>query len=273
VSDRLALFSSALPGWDAERVVDAAVSLGLRAVEWGVGPGQALEDADDGERIAALCRSAGLAVAGVAVQDPAVTLATPRAAAAHVALALTLRSPHVRLFAPPFEGGSVPVAQRRARAGVDALVKAAGGGRLGVLVETSPGTLAPSGSLALALVGHHPASRAGVLYDPGNTVIEGYVRPELGFARIGRRLRHVHVKNIAWTRDGGTWRWRYATLDGGIVDWPATLRALAAAGYRGRLSIDHLSGRPTLASLRRESERLRDLAAEAFPRPRGKERT
>ena len=259
----VALFSSALPGWEAERVVDAARTLGLDAVEWGAGPGQAIESPDDGARIAALCRAAGLAVAGVAVQDPEVTLATPRSAARFVALAGALRAPHVRFFAPVYEGGSVGVAQRRVRAGVDSLVTVAAAARIGVLVETSPGTLAPSGSMALALVGHHPAARAGVLYDPGNTVIEGYVSPALWVARLGRHLRHVHVKNIAWSRRAGEWRWGYATIDGGIVDWPQTLRALAASGYRGRVSIDHLSGRPTVGLLRSEGGRLEELLAQA----------
>ncbi len=258
-----ALFSSALPGWDAERVAGAAATLGLDAVEWGAGPGQAIETVQDGERVAAMCRAARLAVAGLAVQDPAVTLGTPRAAAAFVALARTLRAPHVRFFAPAYDGGSVALALARARAGVDALVDLGAAARVGVLVETSPGTIAPSGSLALALVGHHPASRAGVLYDPGNTVIEGYVNPALAFSRLGRHLRHVHAKNIAWSRRNGEWRWGYASLDGGIVDWPATLRALSASGYRGRVSIDHLPSRPTPALLRAESDRLRELIAQA----------
>jgi len=261
--DRLALFSSALPGWGAERVVATATTLGFTAVEWGAGPGQALTSVEDGPRIASLCRSAGLAVAGVAVQDPAVTLATPREAARYLGLASTLRAPHVRFFAPVYAGGPVPSQQRRARAGLDSLVKLGAAAGVGVLVETAPGTLAPSGSLALALVGDHPPRCAGVLYDPGNTAIEGYVSPVLAFARLGRHLRHVHVKNIAWSRRGGVWRWDYAALDRGVVDWPAVVAALAAAGYRGRLSIDHLAGAPTLAKLRGEAERLRALLAGA----------
>ena len=47
------------------------------------------------------------------------------------------------------------------------------------------------------LVERHPPERAGVLYDPGNTAIEGYLSPALTIARLGRHLRHVHVKNIA----------------------------------------------------------------------------
>jgi len=261
VTGRVALFSSALPGWDAERVVAAAVSLGLAAVEWGVGPGQALSGPDDGARIAALCADAGLAVAGVAVQDRDVTPATPKAGAAHVALARELRAPHVRFFAPFYQGGPLRAGQRRARAGVDALVELAAG--LPVLVETAPETLAASPELALELVGHHPARLAGVLYDPGNMAIEGHLAAPLALAVLGRHLRHVHVKNISWSRRGGVWRWAYADLDRGVVEWPATLRALRAAGYRGRLSIDHLSRRPTPGLLAAESERLGEMLEQA----------
>lgn len=261
MADRLALFSSAVLGWDARRVVATAVSLGLGAVEWGVGPGQSLEGADEGGRVAEICREARLAVAGLAVQDPSVTLATPRRAARFVALAGELGAPHVRFFAPVYDGGSLAVAQRRSRAGVDALVERGAAAGVAVLVETAPGTLAPSADLALELVGHQPPARAGVLFDPGNTVIEGHLATALALARLGRHLRHVHVKNIAWSRRGGSWRWGYADLDRGIVEWPAVLAALAAARYRGRLSIDHLGRRPTPALLRSDTERLRQLLA------------
>jgi sugar phosphate isomerase/epimerase len=94
-------------------------------------------------------------------------------------------------------------------------------------------------------------------------VIEGYVAAPLALAQLGRHVRHVHVKNIGWSRRAGAWRWHHAALDTGILQWPAILDELGRAGYRGRLSIDHLGGRPTLALLRAESGRLRQLVAEA----------
>ena len=69
MAGRIALFSSAVLGWDAERVVATAVALGLGAVEWGIGPGQAITSPDDGPRVVALGADAHLAVAGLAVQD------------------------------------------------------------------------------------------------------------------------------------------------------------------------------------------------------------
>jgi sugar phosphate isomerase/epimerase len=257
--ERLALFSSAVLGWDAERVVATAVALGLGAVEWGVGPGQSLAGPRDGPRVAQLCREAGLAVAGLAVQDTGVTVATPRPAAPFVALAAELGAPHVRYWAPVYEGGSPAAAQRRSRAGVDGLVERAAAAGIAVLVENSPGTIAPSVDLALEQVGHQPPARAGVLFDPGNAAVEGQLGTALALARLGRHLRHVHVKNVAWSRRGGVWRWDYADLDRGIVEWPAVVAALAAARYRRWLSIDHLGRRPTPALLRSETERLRQL--------------
>jgi sugar phosphate isomerase/epimerase len=256
---RIALFSSCLPGWDSERVIDAALELGLDAVEWGLGPDEALTATGDGGELARRCQRAGLTVAGLSVQDLAVTLATPRRAFPCLALAAELGAPHVRFFAPPLGAGRLAAQQRRVRAGLDALVGRAGRRGPAVLVETSPDTLAASPGLAAALVAHHPPARAGVLYDPGNMLIEGYVGAPLALAELGRHVRHVHVKNIAWSRRDGTWSWRRAPLDGGMVDWGSTLRALARSGYRGRVAIDHLPGRATLALLRREAGRLREL--------------
>jgi sugar phosphate isomerase/epimerase len=163
------------------------------------------------------------------------------------------------LFAPPYRGGSIAIEQRRARAGLDAVVERAGAEDIAVLIETSPGTLAPTAGLAAALVEHHAPERAGVLFDPGNTVIEGYLSPALAVARLGAHLHHVHVKNIAWRKVAGAWAWRYAPLSGGMVAWPEVLGALAAAGYRHGLSIDHLSAKPTPHRLRVETEQLRAL--------------
>src|ERR1700753_1922165 len=165
--ERIALCSSCLPGWDADRVLRAAVELGFGAVEWGVGPGQAIEDPACADELAEHCRGAGVRTVGVSVQDPAVRLSSPvRTTGAYLRLAAALGAGYVRLFAEPHRGGSVAAPQRRHRAALDRLVELAAPGHVRVLVETSPGTLAASPELALSLVGHQPARRAGVLYDP-----------------------------------------------------------------------------------------------------------
>jgi sugar phosphate isomerase/epimerase len=259
---RVALFSSCLPGWNAERVLEAAAELGFAAVEWGVGPGQAIDDPERGAELAERCRAQGVRTVGVSVQDPAVRLTSPiGTTTAYARLAATLGAGYIRLFAEPHRGGGVAAQQRRHRLGLDRLVERAADARMRVLVETSPDTLAASPELAMALVAHQPARRAGVLYDPGNMVIEGDLGAGIAIALLGRHLAHVHVKNIRWTRAGGTWHWRYAPLDGGRVRWPEVLERLRRSGYRGWYSLDHLPGRATAGALRLQSARLAELLA------------
>ena len=233
-------------------MADAARDVGLDAVEWGVGPGQPLESA---RAAAHVLRHVEIDAAGVCVQGGAASLAAPARLAPFVALAAELGAPHVRVFAPALRAG----AEERAREGLRRAAELAAAHGVAVLVENSPGTIAPSTSHAHALVDGLRPEHVGVLYDPGNMVIEGHVDPRLAVAELGPYLRHVHVKNIAWRRVGGEWIWRHASLDAGLLDWRAVLAALRDSGYRFRLSLDHLGGRPTLALLRREVEFLRGL--------------
>jgi sugar phosphate isomerase/epimerase len=261
---RICLFSASLPGWDAGQVIEAAVSLGISAVEWGSGRGQAIEDPEHGAAVRDLCDRARLTISGLSVQDPEVTLATPHRAARYVHLARTLGAPHVRLFPPRYRGGSLHREQQRARDGLGSLVELAGPAGVAVLVETTPDSLAPSPELAAALVQEQAPRVAGVLYDPGNMVIEGHLAPGLAVACLGRHLRHVHVKNVDWSSQGGAWRWRHRSLAKGVLDWGTILAALATARYRGGLSIDHLGGRYSRALLESESAQLHGLVARAY---------
>jgi sugar phosphate isomerase/epimerase len=246
-------------------VVDVARSMRFTAIEWGAGPREALERRHDPVAVMELCAAAGVAISGLSVQDHDVTVATPRRAAPYVTMASSLGARFIRLFAPPYRGGSLAREQRRARAGLDAVVDRAAADGIVVLIETSPGTLAPTPGLAAALVEHRTPKHAGVLFDPGNTVIEGYLAPALAVARLGPHLHHLHVKNIVWRKVSGAWAWQYAPLTGGMLAWPEILAALAAGGYRGGFSIDHLSGTPTTERLRSETQRLRALLSQVSP--------
>jgi len=237
----LCLFSSALPGWDAASVARAALDAGLTAVEWGVGPGQATGPFD----------RLGVEAAGVCVQGGAASLTEPESLRPFAELAAELGAPHVRVFAPALAD------RDGARAGLEAAAAIALTHGVTLLIETAPDTIAPSTAQARALVDGFPPEQVGVLYDPGNMVIEGHVDPRLAVAELGPYLRHVHVKNVAWHREDGTWRWRHAALDKGLLDWSAIVEALDGAGYTGRLSLDHLGGEPSLETLRRELSVLR----------------
>jgi len=199
----------------------------------GIGPGQAV--VLPGE--AATLEGLGVHAAGICVQGGAASLTAPARLRPFAALAARLGAPHVRVFAPGFRD------RRQARKGLEAGAKIADEHGITLLVETAPETIAPSTAQARALVDGFPPDRVGVLYDPGNMV-----------------LRHVHVKNVSW-RERGAWTWRHAPLADGLINWRAVIEALEDAGYAGRLSLDHLGGKPSLAVLQRETDALRGLLA------------
>jgi sugar phosphate isomerase/epimerase len=238
------LFSAALPGWDAAYVARTALDAGLTAVEWGIGPGQAVESPHEGA--AASLGGLGVEAAGVCVQGGGASLTDPETLRPFAALAAELGAPHVRVFAPALDERE----HARDRLAAAAAITKEHGATL--LVETAPDTIAPSTAQARALVDGFPPHEVGVLYDPGNMVIEGHVDPRLAIAELGPYLRHVHVKNIAWRREHGRWTWRHATLDEGLLDWGAIVAVLHEASYSGRLCLDHLGGKPSLITLRRE---------------------
>jgi sugar phosphate isomerase/epimerase len=248
----LCLFSSALRGWQPARVAEAARAAGLGAVEWGIGPGEALESPRAAARA---LRDVDVAAGGLCVQGGVASLTAPAGLGPFAALAEEVGAPHVRIFAPAFRAG----ARERARDGLARSVELAAAHGVALLVETSPGTIAPSTAQARALVEGLPPEHVGVLYDPGNMAIEGHVDPALAVDELGQYLHHVHVKNIAWRRRAGTWSWQHAGLDAGLLDWRDVLSALRRARYSGALSLDHLGGRPSVALLRREVAFLRTL--------------
>src|SRR5690348_12532391 len=168
----LCLFSSALPGWEPARVAAAARAVGIEVVEWGVGPGQELESPRAAARA---LRGLDVAAGGVCVQGGAASLAATGRLESFAALAASLGAPHVRLFAPAPRAG----VRARAREGLARAAETAASHGVALLVETSPGTIAPSTAQARALVDGLPPERAGVLYDPGNMAIEGHVDPAL----------------------------------------------------------------------------------------------
>jgi sugar phosphate isomerase/epimerase len=247
-----------LRGWAPSLIGDVVAAAGFDAVEWAVGPGQVLDTPERAVReLPPLMARHELDAVCVTVQGGAASLLDPLGLRPFLELAELLGAPYVRVFPPDFQRGSLADATARARSGLEEAVELARPHGVAILIEVCPGTVAPSTAQARALVGGCPAERAGVLYDPGNMVIEGHVSPRVAIAELGDRLRHVHVKNVAWRRQADGWRWRHAQLTRGLLDWGEILAELDRAGYPGLLALDHIAGRPTLAGVNRDAEILR----------------
>jgi sugar phosphate isomerase/epimerase len=128
------------------------------------------------------------------------------------------------------------------QAAVDALGKAIDAiGAFGVkpVIETHFGTIAPSAALALRLVEPFDPARVGVNFDPANMIIEGRESWQMALELLGPYLDYAHAKNIAWVREEGRWRWVFASMEGGQVDWPEVMGLLACVGYDGYVSFEN----------------------------------
>jgi sugar phosphate isomerase/epimerase len=258
------MLSSALPGLGAQEVAETARDAGFHAIEWGVGPDQVTSGKrGDARALLELAAFNGLEVVAITVQSGPASLDKPASIKPLAAFAAEVGAPFLRLWTPGFGGGRVTDELKKRRTALAQAIEITAAAGIVLLLENHPDSLAPSTTLTRELIDGHGPEQVGVLWDPGNGIIEGHLDPRLAIADLGDYLHHVHVKNIAWRRSGGVWSWDYASLATGMLDWTSLLAALAAAGYGGRLSIDHLPGAANVATLRRETDALRSLLEQA----------
>jgi sugar phosphate isomerase/epimerase len=214
---------------------------------------------EEARRARSLCEGTGLEVAGLGTY---IGVGDLDAVDEAMNFARIADAPHIRVGFGSLEAASYARRFEEARrflAGVEELA-----GRYGVkaLVEIHHGTICPSASLAHRLVSNFKPERIGVIFDPGNMVLEGFEDYRIGTELLGPYLAHVHLKNAAFDRPegGGTWRPRWAPLEDGVVDFKRLFEALWLAGYDGWLVIEDFSAaRPSHKALRHNLGFVRDL--------------
>jgi sugar phosphate isomerase/epimerase len=131
------------------------------------------------------------------------------------------------------------------------------------LVETHQGLITPSASLAQRFVSHFDPAYVGVIYDPGNMVLEGFESHLMGLQLLGPYLAHVHLKNATYTRSNGLWQPRWMPLEDGVVDFKKVLQSLIEVGYDGWLVMeDFSSARSSLEALTHNLSFIKNLLAE-----------
>ena len=114
----------------------------------------------------------------------------------------------------------------------------------------------------------------GAIYDPANTVIEGFIRPRGTCEILGRHLAYVHAKNVvAVPRDFYTetmkprrmqWQFRTTFLDQGMVDYVEIFFALKHSGFKGWLSLEEFVTADYVQEIA-ESIRFLNECAQAAP--------
>jgi sugar phosphate isomerase/epimerase len=214
---------------------------------------------EEARRARSLCGGSGLEVAGLGTYIGVGDLDGVDEA---MNFARVAGAPQIRVGSGSLEGASYARRFEEARrflAGVEELA-----GRYGVtaLVEIHHGTICPSASLAHRLVSDFSPERIGVIFDPGNMVLEGFEDYRIGTELLGPYLAHVHLKNAGFDQpeSGGTWRPRWAPLEDGVVDFERLFEALRIAAYDGWLVMEDFSAaRPSREALRHDLGFVRDL--------------
>lgn len=145
-------------------------------------------------------------------------------------------------------------------------------GQYGVkaVVEIHMNTLISSPSAAYrALEGLDPKT-VGVIFDPGNMVIEGFEEYRKSFELLGDFVAHVHIKNSRWIEDGrddhGALRWKrdWAPLWEGMADLQRIFVVMEQLGYDGTVCIEDFSNdEPTYDKLSKDLVYIKKLKATA----------
>lgn len=145
-----------------------------------------------------------------------------------IELAHRLNVPYVRVF-----GDKIPDGQSKAEAadhvalGLKELGQFARGSNVAVIIE-SHGDFTDSDTLLRILRAAEMPS-TGLLWDAHHTVVAGKEDPAATFARLGRYIRHVHLKD---SKPNGK-EVQYVLTGEGSVPVRQTVEVLAKGGYQG----------------------------------------
>lgn len=128
---------------------------------------------------------------------------------------------------------------------------------LQLLIEVEVNFWVDSGRHAVEVLRAINNPSVGVNWDPGNGIQSGERPYPEGYEHARGFIQHIHFKDSARTPEGG---FQHALE--GMVDWSGQIKALAADGYAGYLSVEHHL-QPKVASTKAAIHRLQKLIADA----------
>lgn len=179
--------------------------------------------------------------------------------------------PQVRVFPPRYDGKE-NYAELFARTEpqvrqLETLAKQAG---VKIVLEIHMNTLISSPSAAYRLICRRDPRYIGLIFDPGNMVVEGFEDYRKSFELLGDYIAHIHVKNARWVADGtdelgaAKWRWEWVPLSKGAADLKTLFAVMREKGYDGSVCIEDFSNdESTPDKLRHNLDYLRQLKAAA----------
>lgn len=182
--------------------------------------------------------------------------------------AASVGCPKLRVGTPTYDGSkSYPELFEQALRDYEKVAALAAQYGVQACIEMHMGNITPSAGLAYRLVSNFDPTNIGVIFDPGNMVVEGFESYQMALELLGPYLSHVHAKNCLWEnthQNNGVaaWEWRMAPLKLGQADWNAIVAALKKVGYQGWLSFEDFSEGETRTKLTEGLAYLKQLEAE-----------
>ncbi len=255
-----------------EECIEQIAQAGFAGVEWCIGDSYVLKPAQaerEAETLGEQTRQRGLEIVSVASWA---NVEQPEQVRQMTEIAARLGAPGLRIGLPAYTPNH-PYREQMQRS-AELLAQAleiAQPLRVRLLIEIHFGFLCSSASLTARFLEPFAPEAVGVIYDAGNTVVEGGERRAVALELLGDHLNHVHAKNMQWTwtnldwqehpTDREHWQWQFVPLNRGIVDWDEVIAALRAVDYRGWISLEDFSTRPLDQKLKEGRTFLTELLA------------
>ena len=273
---KLGVFSVSMPDYDPMQTLEKLAELGYDGVEWRV-----TDDKGDrakpsfwsGNRTSMTAAELTALAPKLVAKAAELNLAMPALGAyidcadaavveEHLRAGAAIGAKNVRVSAGRYDParGSYPAQVQAARAHYAVVAGLARQHGVRAVIETHMGQLAPSMSKAMNILRDLDPKHVGIMWDPGNQVVEGREVYSMALEIAGEYLAEVHAKNMRFeageTKDGRTvWKSVACPLREGQADWPEIIAALKRFGYDGWIHFEDFSTERPL------DERLRDNLA------------
>jgi len=132
-------------------------------------------------------------------------------------------------------------------------------------IEQHHNMICCNANACLEMVKDFPPERIGIIYDPGNSLFEGFTGINYSLSVMGKHVNHVHVKSARYAAEDGTvpkgriYPMEFCSLEKGDLDWEEIIRQLKMSGYEGFLSLEALDKRDDETKLAEDIPFLRNI--------------
>jgi len=256
------VFTVSVPEWEPMECLEKLAKIGYDGVEWRV-----CEDKGDrnkpsfwsGNRTSMTAEELISRAAELRAKARATKVAMPSLGAyigyekldvveTHLKACAAVGAKNIRIGSGGYDPakGTYGEQAERVRAGYRKVAKLAKQYGVRAVIETHMGQICPTVHKAMAVLDGMDPAQVGIMWDPGNQVMEGSENYRMAIEIAGPYLAEVHVKNMLWApaeeKEGRTtWKCASCPVHKGIVDWPAIIKILKEKKYNGWLFFEDFS--------------------------------